>query len=232
MPPRPADIDRVLAELLVAPDGEGLDRALRTSEAAGLPPIQVSPLAGKLLHLLATAAGARRILELGTLGGYSTIWLARALPPDGELLSVEVEPSFAELARQNLAHAQLAGIAKVLTGPALTVLGDLEGPFDFAFLDADKATMDEQLELVVPLMRAGGMIVCDNIVRRGSILDPDPGDRSARGARRALQWLADDPRVEATAIQTVGLKSHDGFALAIVAAPSRPTTRRSASRSR
>jgi predicted O-methyltransferase YrrM len=200
-------------------DDPALDAAERAAADAGLPAIGVTPPQGKLLHLLARAIGARRVLELGTLAGVSAIWLARALPPDGRLTTIELDPSFAALARANLDRAGLAGRVDVLTGPALETLPGLPGPFDLAFLDADKATMPEQLALVLPRVRAGGLVVCDNVVRGGTVVDPPPGDATARGVRAALELLAADPRIDATAVQTVGAKRHDGFALGVVRAP-------------
>jgi predicted O-methyltransferase YrrM len=147
----------------------------------------------------------------------SAIWLARALPADGRLTTLELDPALAAVARANLERAGLADRVDVLVGPALATLPTLDGPFDLAFLDADKATMPQQLELVLPRVRPGGLVVCDNVVRRGTVADPAPDDATARGVRAALELLAADPRVDATAIQTVGAKSHDGFALGVVA---------------
>ena len=213
-------VDGYLTELLVPPDPV-LDEALAASAAAGLPPGQVSPSQGKLLHLLARALGARRILELGTLGGYSTIWLARALPPGGRMITLEANPSYAEVARANLARAGLSGVVELRTGPALETLPQLaeegSGPFDFLFLDADKARNDDYLTWAIALSRRGSVIVADNVVRGGAILDEE-SDASARGVRRFYELLAAEERVSATAIQTVGSKGYDGFALALVVA--------------
>ena len=211
-------VDELITGLLVG-DDPVLAAAERAAHAAGLPPIGVTAPQGKLLHLLARAVGARRVLELGTLAGVSTIWLARALPPGGRLTTLEVDPAFAAVARENLERAGVADRVELLVGPALETLPALDGPFDLAFLDADKATMPEQVELVLPRIRPGGLIVCDNVVRGGVVADPAATDASARGARRALELLAADPRVDATGIQTVGAKGHDGFALGVVRSP-------------
>ncbi len=212
----PAAVDDLLTALFVG-DDPVLAAAERAADEAGAPPIGVSAPQGKLLHLLARAIGARRVLELGTLAGVSAIWLARALPADGRLTTLELDPALAAVARANLERAGLADRVDVLVGPALATLPTLDGPFDLAFLDADKATMPQQLELVLPRVRPGGLVVCDNVVRRGTVADPAPDDATARGVRAALELLAADPRVDATAIQTVGAKSHDGFALGVVA---------------
>jgi predicted O-methyltransferase YrrM len=210
-------VDRDLAERLLEPDA-ALDAALATSEAAGLPAHGVSPLQGRLLELLARVQGARTILELGTLGGYSTIWLARALPAGGRLVTLELDPGYAEVARTNLARARLADVVEVRVGPAAQTLAALAvegaGPFDLVFIDADKASNAEYLEAALGLARPGTLIVADNVVRGGTLLDGD--DASAVGVRRFFEALAREPRVRATAIQTVGEKGYDGFALAVV----------------
>ncbi len=205
-------------DALFAPHDEALAAALRESEKAGLPAIQVAPNQGKMLHLLARTMGARRILEVGTLGGYSAIWLARALPQDGHLVTLEADPKHAEVARRNLARAGLADRVDVKVGPALDTLPTLEGPFDLVFLDADKPNNPQYLEWALRLARKGSLIVGDNVVREGAILDAESGDPSARGTRTFLEMLSREPRVSATAIQTVGSKGHDGFALALVVA--------------
>ena len=214
--PDPAAVDDLLTGLF-AGDDPALAAAERAADAAGLPPIGLTPPQGKFLHLLARAIGAAQILELGTLAGVSAIWLARALPPGGRLSTLEIDPAFAAVARANLERAGVADRVDLLVGPALTTLPALAGPFDLAFLDADKATMREQLELTLPRIRPGGVVVCDNVVRGGAVADPATTDGGARGARGALELLAADPRVDATAIQTVGAKRHDGFALGVVA---------------
>jgi len=208
----------------VSPDPAAVDEhlaALFTSDApavetAHLPAIDVSPPQGKLLHLLARLAGARRILELGTLAGYSTLWLARALPEDGELVSLEVDEGYAEVARANVERAGLGGRVDIRVGPALETLPGLAGPFDLLFLDADKRSNPEYLEWALRLSRPGSLIVVDNVVRGGAILDPPSGDESSEGSRRVLELMAAEPRLSATAIQTVGSKGWDGFALGLV----------------
>lgn len=211
------EVERYLAALLVPRDA-ALERAVESAAAAGLPPHQVSPLEGRLLYLLARIHGARRILEVGTLGGYSTMWLARALPPDGSIVTIEAEPGRAELARANVASAGLGGVVDVRTGAALEVLPTLDGPFDLVFLDADKPNNPAYLEWALKLVARGSLIVADNVVRDGAIADVSTADPSARGIRRFLEMIAAEPRLEATAVQTVGGKGHDGFALALVVA--------------
>ena len=212
-----AEVDDHLAALL-APHDAALDAALAASDAAGLPPHGVSPLQGRLLELLARLQGARAILELGTLGGYSTIWLARALPAGGRLVTLEADPSYAEVARANLARAGLQAAVEVLAGPALETLPTLTGPFDLVFIDADKRRNPEYLDWALALTRPGSLIVADNVIRGGAVADRGSADPSVRGVRRFLELLADEPRVRATAIQTVGAKGYDGFALALVTA--------------
>ena len=208
-------VDDYLAGLLVGED-PALDAALAANAAARLPSIDVSPLQGKLLHLLARMAGARRILEIGTLGGYSTIWLARALPEGGRLVSLEAALAHAEVARANIAHAGLAERVEVIVGPALETLPDLRGPFDMVFIDADKRANPDYLGWALRLSRPGTVIVCDNVVRDGAIADAASTDPGVVGTRRFFDLLASDPRLAGTAIQTVGSKGWDGFALAIV----------------
>jgi len=206
-------VDEYLAGALVGEDA-ALDAALRASEEAGLPAIAVSPLQGRLLNLLARVQGARAILEIGTLGGYSTIWLARALPADGRLVSLEAEPHYAEVARANVARAGLGGLVEIRVGPALETLPEVEGPFDLVFIDADKRTTPAYFEAALERSRPGGLIVGDNVVRGGALLAGE--DPSSEGMRRFVDLLAAEPRVEATVIQTVGAKGYDGFALALV----------------
>jgi len=207
---------------LLAPEDEVLDAALRDSAAAGLPEINVTPNEGKLLHLLAQIQGARRILEIGTLGGYSTIWLGRALPADGRLVSLEAEPANAEVARGNLARAGLAGIAEVRVGPARDSLSQLVAdgaePFDLVFIDADKSNNPHYLEAALQLTRPGSVIVGDNVVRGGEIADSESTKPTIQGLRRFLELTAEHPRLSATAVQTVGRKGYDGFSLARVVA--------------
>ncbi|WP_428511294.1 O-methyltransferase [Pseudonocardia sp.] len=206
------ETDAFLTDLFVGED-VALDAALATNAEAGLPPIDVSPPQGRLLHLLARAVGARRILEIGTLGGYSTIWLARALPADGRLVTCEVDPHHADVARANLERAGLGGRVDVVVGPALETVAALDGPFDLVFADADKPSNAEYFARAVELTRPGGLIVVDNVVRHGTVVAGE--DPNAVGSRRALAAMAADPRVVATAIQTVGSKGHDGFAIAL-----------------
>ncbi|MEJ3658706.1 O-methyltransferase [Actinomycetes bacterium KLBMP 9759] len=193
-----------------------LDAALAANVAAGLPPIDVSAAQGKLLHLLARSIGASRILEVGTLGGYSTIWLARALRPDGQLVTCEIDPHHAEVAAANVARAGLASAVDIRVGPAIETLASLEGPFDLAFIDADKASNVEYFQHALRMSRPGGMIVIDNVVRGGAVVDAAVTDPNVMGVRRLAAALAEEKRVEATAIQTVGAKSYDGFVLAVV----------------
>ena len=210
-----AAVDRYLTGVLVPPDPV-LDDALRACAEAGMPAAEVSPTQGKLLQLLARLAGARRILELGTLGGYGTIWLARALPDGGRLVTLEADPGYAEVARSNIARAGLAGVVEIRVGPALDTLPELDGPFDLIFIDADKANNAEYLGWALALARPGTLIVGDNVVRDGEIADADSGDPRVRGIRRFFELVAAEPRLEANAIQTVGTKGWDGFALALV----------------
>lgn len=213
------EVDRYLGEKLVLED-EVLAATQRACEAAGLPAISVSAPQGRLLQLLARQAGARRILEIGTLGGYSGIWLARALPPDGRLVTLELDPHHAEVARANFARAGLARRAEVRVGRALDTLATLQAegaaPFDFTFIDADKGASAEYLDRAVRLSRPGALIVLDNVVRNGALLLGSSPDASVQGVRRAVDFLGRDARVEATVIQTVGNKGYDGFALAWV----------------
>jgi predicted O-methyltransferase YrrM len=214
-------VDEYFGARLV-PEDEALQAALRVSEEAGLPPIGVAPNQGKLLQLIAQIQGARRILEIGTLGGYSTIWLARALPDDGRLVSLEADPAHADVARRNLAHAGLAGRTEVRLGPALDTLAALadEGaePFDLVFVDADKPNNPRYLEWALRLTRPGSVIVCDNVVRGGGVADADSADPGVRGIRDFTELMGRNPRLSATAVQTVGAKGYDGFALARVVA--------------
>jgi len=216
------EVDDFLTALL-APEDDVLRAVLDANAAAGLPPHDVSPAQGKLLQILARACAARRILEVGTLGGYGAIWLARALPPEGRLVTLEADPGRAALARDNVARAGLAGVVEVRTGRAVDLLPELvaavdEGaqPFDLVFLDADKQSNTEYLAWSLRLTRPGSLIVADNVVRDGRVLEADGTDASVQGVRRFLAALAAEPRVTATALQTVGVKGWDGFALALV----------------
>jgi predicted O-methyltransferase YrrM len=214
-------VDRYFADLLLPPD-PALDAALRSSEAAGLPSIHVSAAQGKLLHLLARAQGARRILEIGTLGGYSTIWLGRALPaaPEGRLVTLEADPRHAEIARGNIAAAGLADVVQLRVGRAIQTLPQLAaeraGPFDLVFIDADKPSTADYFAWAMRLTRRGSLIVVDNVVRKGKVIEADSDDANVQGIRRFNEALAREARVSATAIQTVGSKGYDGFALALV----------------
>ncbi|HWA92873.1 MAG TPA: O-methyltransferase [Rhizomicrobium sp.] len=210
------DVDRYLEGALIG-DDPALAAARAVSKAAGLPDIAVAPNQGKLLHLMARMIGARRILEVGTLGGYSAIWLARALPADGELVTLEYDPHHAEVARKNIAAAGLADRVKVLPGAASDTLPTLSGPFDFAFIDADKKSNPDYFRMALKLARKGSVIVVDNVIRAGKVLDAN-GDENVQGIRRLNEIMAAEPRVSATAIQTVGVKGYDGLAVALVIA--------------
>jgi predicted O-methyltransferase YrrM len=214
-------VERYLTELLVQPDA-ALEAVLEESESAGLPPINVTPNQGKLLHLLARGIGARTILEIGTLGGYSAIWLARALPSGGRLITLEADPRNAEIARINIARTGLGDVIDVRLGRALDTLPQLaaEGlePFDLTFIDADKPSNADYFDWAVKLSRPGSVIIVDNVVRGGAVIDPDVTDSSVEGVRRFNEYLATDSRVSATAMQTVGSKGYDGFAIALVTA--------------
>ena len=205
------DVDTFITDLFVGEDPV-LARTLAANAAGGLPPIDVSPPQGKMLHLLATMSGARRILEIGTLGGYSTIWLARALPADGELVTCEFEPVHAEVARANIAHAGFADRVDVRVGAALDTLATLTGTFDFVFIDADKPNNANYVREAIRLSQPGTVIVVDNVVRAGHIVDDEP-DANARGALDMFDLVAAHPDLTATTIQTVGAKGWDGFTL-------------------
>ncbi len=205
-------VDGYFNAALIPPD-PALDGALERSRAAGLPAIAVAANQGRLLNLLASLIGARRILEVGTLGGYSAIWLARALPADGRLVTLEIDPRHAEVAMGNLAAAGLADRAEVRTGRAIDLLPDLEreAPFDLAFIDADKPSNPDYFDWALKLVRPGGLIVVDNVVRAGKVVQTDDADANVVGVRRLVDKVAAEPRVEATALQTVGDKGHDGL---------------------
>jgi predicted O-methyltransferase YrrM len=212
-------VDRFIGET-VATDDEALVAAVEAAAAAGLPEIQVSPPQGKLLHLLARSIGAKRILEFGTLGGYSTIWLARALPAGGKVVSLEAKDSYAEVARRGIEKAGLGDRVEIRTGPALETLVILEEEgveqFDLVFIDADKVNTPNYFLWALDHVRPGALIVADNVVRGGTLAEEHSDDVSAEAQRRLHDLLADEPRVEATTIQTVGSKGHDGFTLALV----------------
>lgn len=212
-------VDSYITDLFLAPDPV-LEAALASSTAAGLPAISVSPAQGKLLHVLARIQGARRILELGTLGGYSTIWLARALPADGRLISLEVNPKHAEVAHANLARAALTTVVEIRVGRALDTLQQLttegRGPFDLIFIDADKPGYADYLKWSLKLARPGTLIIADNVVRKGEVADPENKDENVQGIRKFNEVLAAEKCVTTTVIQTVGSKGYDGLALILV----------------
>ncbi|RKH15136.1 O-methyltransferase [Corallococcus praedator] len=212
-------VDRYITDHLVAPDAL-LEAALEASAKAGLPAINVAPNQGKLLMLLAQLHGARRILEVGTLGGYSTLWLARALPPGGRIITLEAVPKHAEVARENFARAGLSDVVEVRVGSALETLPQLakegQAPFDLTFIDADKVNTAEYFAWALKLSRKGSVILTDNVVRKGGIVDAASTDANVQGMRRFYEAVAAEPRVSATAVQTVGSKGYDGFSLALV----------------
>ncbi|KAA5836033.1 O-methyltransferase [Saccharopolyspora hirsuta] len=200
-----------------APEDPVLIAARRAADEAGLPHVAVSPLQGKFLQVLARTVQARRILEVGTLAGYSTIWLGRALPPGGRLVTLEHDPARAEIARANLSRAGLDDVVEVRVGAALDTLPELVGEtFDLTFVDADRPNLPEYFRWALELTRPGGLVVVDNVVRRGAVLDETDQDPELVGVRRFHELLAAEPRAAATAIQTVGAKGHDGFTLALV----------------
>jgi predicted O-methyltransferase YrrM len=214
-------VDDYFTETLVRSDA-ALTAALAASADAGLPPIQVSAPQGKLLMLLAQMLGAQRILEVGTLGGYSTIWLARGLSDGGRLITLEIDPTHAQVARANLDRAGFAESVEVRLGRALDTLPELEaagaGPFDLTFIDADKPSNPDYFRWALRMSRPGSVIVVDNVVRGGKVADASSDDAAVQGVRALMDLIAAEPRVDATAIQTVGSKSYDGFALAVVRA--------------
>jgi predicted O-methyltransferase YrrM len=213
------EVDQYINGLLVPVDPV-LDAAMAASDAAGLPAIAVTPNLGKLLHLLARLQGARSILEIGTLAGYSTIWLARALPPGGRLVTLEAEPTHAEIARANIERAGLSAVVELRVGRALDTLPQLaaegRGTFDLIFIDADKPNIPDYFTWALELSRPGSLIIVDNVVRKGAIVDTNSPDATIQGVRRFMEMLAAEPRVTATALQTVGSKGYDGFAIALV----------------
>ncbi|HTK69636.1 MAG TPA: O-methyltransferase [Candidatus Eisenbacteria bacterium] len=218
-----ADVDRYIGDTVV-PQDEVLTEAIRASEAAGLPSIAVSASQGKLLHIIARAMGTRSALEIGTLGGYSTIWIARALLGGGHMITLEADPKHAEVARANIARAGFAEIVDVRLGKALDTLPKLkaenQGPFDLVFIDADKVNIPQYYEWSLKLTRPGSLIVVDNVVRDGGLINPN-GDESVQGVRKLHEILTNDKRVSATTIQTVGSKGWDGVTFALVAAETR-----------
>jgi predicted O-methyltransferase YrrM len=212
-------VDRYLVENLI-PQDTALNEALQANIAGGLPTIDVAPNQGKLLHLLAKIQGSRRILEIGTLGGYSTIWLARALPSGGKLITLEAAPKHAEVALANIARAGLSSVVELRLGPALDSLSQLHeeaaSPFDLIFIDADKENIPNYLEWSLRLARPGTIIIVDNVIRDGAVIDPKDPDPRVLAVRSFFQMLSTDSRLDATSLQTVGSKGHDGFAIAIV----------------
>jgi predicted O-methyltransferase YrrM len=214
-----AKVDEFLSQSLLLSDSV-LDAALEASAAAGLPSIQVTPCQGGLLQILARLYGVRTILEIGTLGGYSAIWLARALPPDGRLITLEVSQQYAEVAASNIARAKLSHLVDLRVGPALETLPKLaaeqRGPFDLIFIDADKESTPDYFSWALKLCRRGSLIIVDNVIRKGALVDDKSADTAVQGMRRFIQLLGSERRVTATAIQTVGSKGYDGFAIALV----------------
>lgn len=210
-------VDAYIEQVTGAVD-ETLQAALDGSDRAGLPKINVSPPQGKLLHLLARAVGAQRVLEVGTLGGYSAIWLGRAVAPHGRVVSLELSPQHAEVARENLARAGLAEVVEVRVGAAADSLAGMDDDFDFVFIDADKASNADYVAAALRLTHPGSLIVVDNVVRGGGVIDP-AGDENVQGIRRLNDLLVAEARLSATTIQTVGTKGYDGFTLALVVSP-------------
>ena len=212
-------VDKYLGQALLLPDPD-LDAALTANAAAGLPAIDVSPTQGKFLHIIALIQGTRRILEIGTLGGYSTIWLARALPADGLLVTLEADAKHASVARKNIERAGLSCIVQILAGKALELLPEVQarypGAFDLIFIDADKPNTAEYFAWALRLSRPGTVIIADNVVRKGEVANPDSTDANVQGMRRFINMLAKEARVTATALQTVGTKGYDGFVIARV----------------
>lgn len=214
-----AAVDNYLVDMLHSPDPV-LDATQAASVSAGLPPISVSATQGKLLHLLARLRGAQNILEIGTLAGYSTIWMARALPQGGRLITLEMDPRHAEVAAANIARAELSHVVDIRLGRAIDLLPPLvaEGaaPFDLIFIDADKQSIPEYFTWALRLSRRGTLIIVDNVIRAGAVADADTTDAAVQGVRRFMEMVPTESRVSATAIQTVGIKGHDGFAMVLV----------------
>lgn len=210
-------VDDYLIDRLIPPDSV-LEQALAENAAANLPSMDVAPNQGKFLHIAARMMGARRILEIGTLGGYSTIWLARALPRDGKVVTLEANPVHARVAKTNIERAGLSGLVDIRVGPAIETLPALAGqePFDLIFIDADKPNNPAYLDWAIKLSRPGSVIISDNVVRNGGVIDPDSSDPAVPGLRRHFDMMANEPRLTATALQTVGGKGWDGFVIGIV----------------
>jgi len=214
-------VDRYFEERIIERDPI-LEQVLHENRKAGLPAIDVTPLQGKLLHLLVMMHGSRRILEIGTLGGYSTIWMARALPPDGKIVTLELEPRHAKVAEQNLILANVKDKVDIRVGPALDQLAKMKEesvePFDLVFIDADKANIPNYLRWALRFSRPGTVIICDNVVRNGEVINGMSSDPNVNGVRSFFDMLADEQHVTATAVQTVGSKGYDGFSIGIVTA--------------
>jgi predicted O-methyltransferase YrrM len=213
------EVDLYMNDKLIQPDPI-LDEVLKANQEAELPAIDVSPSQGKFLHLLASLKGAKRILEIGTLGGYSTIWLARALPKDGQLITLELSAHHAEVARANLKRAGVNHLVEVIVGPGLDTLAVLKDrgtdPFDLIFIDADKPNNPNYLKWALELSKRGSLIICDNVVRQGHVVNSESEDENVKGIRQFMNALAQEKRISATAIQTVGSKGYDGFIVGIV----------------
>lgn len=213
------EVDLYMNDKLIEPDPI-LDEVLKANQEAELPAIDVSPSQGKFLHLLASLKGAKRILEIGTLGGYSTIWLARALPKDGQLITLELSAHHAEVARANLKRAGVSHLVEVIVGPGLDTLAVLKDrgtdPFDLIFIDADKPNNPNYLKWALELSKRGSLIICDNVVRQGHVVNSESEDENVKGIRQFMNALAQEKRISATAIQTVGSKGYDGFIVGIV----------------
>ena len=212
-------VDQYITDLFVPPD-DALDGALKAAADAGLPAIHVAPNQGKLLSILAQSIGAKKILEIGTLGAYSTIWMARALPADGKFITLEYDPKHAEIARKNITYAGLDKIVEVRLGKAIDLLPQVAaeglGPFDLIFIDADKPSNWDYFEWALKLSHPGSVIIVDNVVRDGNVVDAKSEDSSVKGVRHFNEKVAKESRVNLTAIQTVGSKGYDGFAIAYV----------------
>lgn len=209
-------VDSYISDRLLADADPVFEAILRANAAAGLPAIDVSPAQGKFLNLMVKIAGAKRILEVGTLGGYSTVWMAKALPPGGRLVTLEYSPRHAEVARENIARAGLLDVVEVRIGAALDLLPAIEGPFDLVFIDADKPNNPGYLDWALRLSRPGTVIILDNVVRDGKVADASSGDASVKGSRAGFDFFRNHPELDSTALQTVGLKGYDGFAIALV----------------
>lgn len=212
-------VDNYIGHLL-APEDAALTETIKSMDAAGLPRHNISPTQGKFLQVMAMLCGAKKVLELGTLGGYSTIWLARALPQDGKIITIEVNEQYAAIARENINRAGLTGKVDIRVGKALAILPGMvdnkDGPFDLIFIDADKPPYTEYFQHTLNLSRPGTLIICDNVIREGKILDPNTTDEKVKGVQRFNEMLSTNLKVTATILPTVGIKEYDGMALAVV----------------